>query len=784
MSSEKPDMSSEKPDMSSTTPDMSSKTPDMSSKTTDMSSTTPESTIRLAIDGMHCANCAMNIEKKYRELPGVNDVAVNIANNTGRVSYNPDVTDPEKLLALFDTLSFTAQVIARDAPLIDTARAEKEARRRKYDFKVFAACAAATILIVSICMTPLHMIIGQAIAEMFLGASSSASVTHVQSMFAANILIMLLTIPVQFIGGSRFYSGAFAAIKSKSANMDVLVAGGTSIAFLFSIYITFLPVIINDWESHAALAINHGMPYFETCAMLITFVMLGKILETRAKGAASRSIESLLNLVPATATVTFMGKLTEIPAAQVVVGDEVIVRPGEKIPVDGIVVSGSSEVDESMISGEPLPVAKAEDSLVTGGTQNTNGTLTIRAQKVGGDSTLARIIRVVENAQGSKAPIQKIADKVAGVFVPVVLAIAALTFIGWMLFGPAQSMDIRFQQAILPAIAAIVVACPCALGLATPTALMVSMGRGASLGVLIKDGETLERLCKAKKFVFDKTGTLTIGKPSVSKCSVSNENLRLAAAVEAASEHPLGRAIINHAASKNIDVENLPELSDFVAITGVGVKGVVEGKCVEVSQNLVIDGENCGSFEFLDTIKEDAASTVAHLKSDFHADSYMLTGDNLKNASAVAKKAGISSANINAGVAPENKAKFVEELTKKSHEAQAGDVVFTGDGINDAPALAAADVGIVMASGTDVAIEAGSIVLMHNKLSDIPVAIKLSQATVRKIKQNLFWALIYNCIMIPLAVFGIISPAIAGAAMAGSSVTVVLNSLLLKRFKG
>lgn len=727
---------------------------------------THNASIRLAIEGMHCANCAANIEKKYHAISGVKKVAVNLATNSGVVEFNPDETSVDELLHVFDDLNFTAEIIADDAPLIDEARRAKEAASRKHDIKVFGVSFGLTILIVGICMIPgVHHLLSSVLGPIFFGANA----TMEQGLFAANIALMLLTIPVQFVCGARFYKGAFYSLKSKSANMDVLVALGTSIAFIFSVWITF---------SHST--VNNGMPYFETSAMLITFVLLGKILETRAKGATNQAIESLMNLTPATARVVRGGAEIEVPLAQVLVGDTVVVRPGEKVPVDGVVCAGSSELDESMLTGEPMPNMKQVGDSVTGATLNTSGSLTIKALRIGKDSTLARIVRAVEDAQGSKAPVQKLADKIASIFVPVILGIALITFIAWVLLGDSPEGIERFQQALLSAVAVIVVACPCALGLATPTALMVGMGKGAQLGVLIKDGEVLQSICDLNVAIFDKTGTLTVGMPQVIKSTVTGEALRYAAALEAKSEHPLARAVLEYAHSQGI--KTFPQVESFQAVIGRGVEGVVEGHQVFVGSRVLIDGEDHGEFSFADEPKQDAASTLSILRSEYSVESYMLTGDSKANAKAVADQIGLAENNIFAEVKPLEKADQVRALKEESSH-KSNTVAFVGDGINDAPALAAADVGVAMASGTDVALDAGSVVLMRNHLNDFLTAIKLSRATMRKVKQNLFWALIYNAIMIPLAAFGIIAPEIAGAAMALSSVSVVSNSLLLKRFK-
>lgn len=763
--------------------------------TEDESDKDMEQTIRIAIDGMHCANCAANIEKHYRALPSVTEVSVNLANNTGRVTFDAGTATIDDMLRVFDNLSFTAEIIPEDAPLVDEKRRAKEAAHAKHDLRVFACSAVLTIIIVAIGMIPgWHMALGHALASLFIGDSAS----HIQSMFAGSIILLLLTIPVQFGCGIRFYKGAIASLKSGSANMDVLVALGTTIAFLFSLWITLLPVVTNNWtNTEVALAINDGMPYFETCAMLITFVLLGKILETRAKGATNQAIESLMNLTPPTARVVRGGETIEIPLAQVMAGDRVLVGPGEKIPVDGVIVEGCTEIDESMLTGEALPVMKREGAEVTGGTQNTTGAVTLRALRVGSDSTLARIVRAVEDAQGSKAPVQRLADKIASIFVPVILIIAAITFCIWFFFIPSAGTNTLLTQSLMPAIAVIVVACPCALGLATPTALMVGMGKGAQLGILIKDGEVLERLCKLDAAVFDKTGTITKGEPEVVACTVDAHDLCFACALEAKSEHPLARAVMRYAASKGIASDMLPPVTGFKALVGEGVEGEVDGHKVFVGSRVVVDGCDAGGFVFEDEPKPDVRETIRTLENTFDVSTYLVTGDGRSQADVIAAAVGIDLARVYAGVKPLEKAKCVKEVKRKATELAldlpirntkdaskyTSVVAFVGDGINDAPALAAADVGVTMASGTDVALEAGSVVLMRNHLMDFVTSLRLSKATMRKIKQNLFWALIYNCIMIPLAAFGILAPALAGAAMALSSVSVVSNSLLLKRFK-
>ena len=739
--------------------------------------------MRMAIEGMHCANCAAAIERKFRETPGVQEVAVNLANNTGKVMYDAAVTDEAALIALFDDMSYDGEIIAEGAPLVDEARRQKERARSRRDVVVFAVAAALTLTMLAISMLPgAHMAVGQLIA----GADAS----HAQAMFATNVLLLILCIPVQFACGARFYSGAVSSLKLKMANMDVLVALGTTITFLFSCVIAFLPVITGDWSHEMVTSINAGMPYFETCGMLITFVLLGKILEARAKKATNQAIEALMNLVPDTAMVRRDGQEVELEVAQVVAGDEVAIHPGERVPVDGIVIEGTTEIDESMLTGEPNPVFKEPGATVTGGTQNATGFIVVRATTVGADSTLSRIVRAVEDAQGSKAPIQRKADKVASIFVPAILGIALLTFLGWMtaghfgLLGEITIVD-ALTRALLASIAVVVVACPCALGLATPTALMVGMGKGAQLGVLIKDGAVLEQLCQMGAVVFDKTGTLTRGTPKVVECTVPDEYLPAVAALEYRSEHPVAHAIIDYI-SERYDGTYPTGIKEFEAIPGKGVQGIIRKKLYQVGSRVLVDGEDVGAFIVRDEPRDDAAAAVAGLRKTFGIDSYMVTGDNAEAAGEVAQAIGIAPEHVRAGVLPLQKADAVSSIlaeVKAGAEKDNAGVAFVGDGINDAPALAAADVGIVMGSGTDIAMEAGGVVLMHNRPSDVVTALRLSKATVRKIRQNLFWALIYNVIMIPLAIFGILAPELAGAAMACSSVFVVCNSLLLKRFK-
>ena len=750
-----------------------------------------EKTFRMAIEGMHCANCAANIEKAFNRNEAVVSCAVNLANNTGIVVYDEAKASPEELMLLFDEMSFNGELIAEGAPLVDGCRREREARAARRDFRTFAASAVLTVIIVGICMIPgAHLAMGNAVSGVIASAVGSPWIasSHAVSLFAGNCVVLALTIPVQFVCGLRFYRGAIASLKMRSANMDVLVALGTSIAFVFSLFI-MAQAPLSGWNDAVAQSINGGMPYFETCAMLITFVLIGKIIEDRAKGKTGQAIEGLMALSPDVAHLEQGERSVDVPVSQVAVGDTVRVRPGEKIPVDGTLLNGTGDVDESMITGESNPVCKKPGAALTGGTVNTNGSLLMRADAVGSDSLLARIIRTVEDAQGSKAPIQRTADKVASIFVPAVLCIALVAFAGWCAYGMLATdapMPEVVQHALLAAVAVIVVACPCALGLATPTALTVGMGKGAELGILIKDGTVLEQMRRIRAVVFDKTGTLTEGALAVRTCTVPAAYLPAVAALESRSEHPAARAVVRYVKETMhaYDIK-YPEVTDFAAVPGEGVEGVVDGHAYKVGARIFVDGEEVGAFSFSDELRPDTQDVIRRLKTERDAAVYMVTGDAEEVARSVAYRAGISDERVAAETLPLGKAEFVSRLKgDTAADADEGKVVaFVGDGINDAPALASADIGIVMAGGTDIAMEAGNVVLMHDKLGDVLTALRLADATMLKIRQNMFWALIYNAIMIPLAAFGILAPEIAGACMALSSVTVVGNSLLLKRFK-
>jgi Cu+-exporting ATPase len=571
-------------------------------------------------------------------------------------------------------------------------------------------------------------------------------------------LQLVLTLPVIGYSGAPFFHDAWTALRHRSANMNSLIALGTGTAFLYSLWAVFT-----------------GVPdvYFEAAAVIVVLVLLGRMLEARARGRASDAIRKLMDLQPTWACVVRDEKETVIPLAEVMAGEEVIVRPGERIPVDGAIIEGETEIDESMLTGESLPVAKTAGSPVYGGTVNTTGAFRFHASKVGRDTALARIIEMVKRAQGSKAPVSRMADIVSGWFTVAVLAIAVATFAAWLFFG-------TLGAAVLNAVAVVIVACPCAMGLATPTAIMAGTGRAAARGILFKGGEALEAAARVNTVVFDKTGTVTTGKPVVTAVRALNgyseaEVIRLAAAVERWSEHPIARAIVARAGGA-------PETSSgFRAIPGRGAQAIVDGQNVFVGKSgagaiaVEADAIRIGELDVADEIKSTAPETVRQLKNMGIA-VWMITGDHERPARAVAQQTGIEESHVLAGVLPERKQQEVQRLRAEGHR-----VAMVGDGINDAPALAASDVGIAIGAGTDIAIEAGGIVLMRDDLRAVADSLSLARRTLRVIRQNLFWAFAYNAVAIPLAASGALSPMIASAAMAFSSVSVVLNSLRLRK---
>ncbi|MBW7931416.1 MAG: copper-translocating P-type ATPase, partial [Gammaproteobacteria bacterium] len=729
----------------------------------------PSQSWSFPIVGMTCSACSTRVEKALRAVPGVLEANVNLALERADVTGMAGVVSTDLLAAAVARAGYEARI---PSPTED--RAQAEAARE-------AADAAA--------LRRESWLLGMAVVLTLPLVAQMVAMTAGWHFHLAPWVEFALATPVQFICGARFYRGAFNALRARSGNMDVLVALGTSAAWTYSLWL-----LLSLGED------ARGQLYFEASAVVITLVMFGKLLETRAKRGTTAAIRQLMDLRPQTARVRRAdGVEVELPVAEVRSGDLVIVRPGERVPVDGKVGGGASEVDESLITGESLPVTKGAGSAVTGGTINGTGLLELQATTVGEDSTLSRIIRMVENAQAGKAPVQRLVDRISAIFVPVVVGIAILSFAGWMLGGGG------FEQALIAAVSVLVIACPCALGLATPTAIMTGTGAAARAGILIKDVVSLERAHRVDTVIFDKTGTLTAGQPQIVAMHAlrgsEEELLQLAASLQQASEHPLARAIMGRAAELGIRPS---AVDNFRSHTGYGVSGQVAGREIFIGNRRWMEksgihaGEDSallqewlqqartviwladrdgaiGIMAIADPLRPESTAAVRQLHGA-GIRSLLLSGDAPEVAAAIGAQLGIDEAR--GGVRPEGKAEVVGELHR------AGRVVaMIGDGINDAPALAAADVGIAMGSGTDVAMETAGITLMRSDPRLVAAAIAASRATFGKIRQNLFWAFIYNIIGIPIAALGMLSPAVAGAAMAMSSVSVVGNSLLLRRWK-
>jgi Cu+-exporting ATPase len=719
-------------------------------------------TLQLNISGMSCAACSARIEKKLQSMDGIANASVNLATNRAQLAYDPTRTGSRDIIAAIEALGYSAQIQTEATP--DSAHLETQEIH-----------SLRRVLIASVILS-LPLIIGMVL--MLLGIDAG---------WLNNAYFQcLLVTPVQFGVGYRFYKNAFLALRSGGSNMDVLVALGTTAAYFFSLY----NVIAGD---------HHNL-YFETSAFIITLILAGKYMEAVAKDKTTASIKALSQLQAKTARVLKDGREIDLPIEEVQTDDIILIRPGEKIPVDGVLIEGKSAVDESMLTGESLPVEKGPGDLVVGSTINKSGSFKFKATRIGQDTVLAQIIKMVEDAQGSKAPIQKIADRVSGVFVPVIIAIAMLTF------GLQYWWGGELSTAFTSSVAVLVIACPCALGLATPTAIMVGTGIGAEHGIFIKGGEYLETAYKIDTLVLDKTGTITVGRTEVTDIislgQLSDEDIiRIAGIAEKNSEHPLGEAVYRK--SKSLWGE-LPDAQDFEALPGLGLKIIwadqqillgnrllMEINKIDLSpalpflQHLAQDGKTTmllaidrklqGIIALADTLRENSLAAIKEIK-DMGIEVYMLTGDNQLTARAIADQVQIDQ--VIAEVLPGDKAQKIMDL-----KARGKTVAMVGDGINDAPALAAADIGIAVATGTDVAMETAQITLMKSDLGSIPVAIRLSRTTMKHIKQNLFWAFFYNLIGVPFAALGYLSPVIAAGAMSLSSVSVVSNSLRLRRFK-